>query len=81
MNISVGVSSCNIYKGSTKEATISTIFLRSSKSTLCIALSKIKFTLTISKKIPKRLRKALRKDPATTLPKFLQNNLITGLNV
>jgi urea transporter len=79
VNVGISISSGQINYCGTTETNIPTIFLRSSKVAFVITLSNTRFTLTMSKKMPKILRKALRKEPAITLPKFLQSNLLIDL--
>lgn len=78
MDVGIGVSPCEINKGSEATTEVSAVSLGFSEATLGITLNSTIFTLTMSKKTPKRLKNALMKDPPTTLPQFLQSNLLTG---
>jgi hypothetical protein len=79
VDIGVGVSSDKIEQTCQTLAGLSAAFKRLPACPFGIALNKRLPTRKISRIIPNMLKKALRKDPATTLPKFLKINLENGL--
>ena len=78
MNVGICVCSCEINEGSAAATEVSAVSLGFAEAAPGITLNRTIFTLTMSKKIPKRFKNALRKEPPTTLPQFLQSNLFTG---
>lgn len=79
VNVGVGVGPGEVEDAGAAAADFVAALSGSSALALGVALGRERLTLKRSKMMQRMLRKALRKEPPTTLPKFLQRNQLTGL--